>query len=401
MIVIIILRIPFYLKRRICIIRVSSGYVLNPIRKGGIVMIFTPDLNKDLRGITTPALDLDPLFAPKQSGYLGADAVLSIPLTDGRVLWCFGDTLIGRREKGKRILEAMPHNTIAIQSPGPVGPENVEWILTDNKGRLADFFSLPPREKDKWIWPATGICLDGEVFIFGNVVTHEKGSCDALSFRVVGSRLFRIADTSGHPIDWKMESTPVEHPFERILFSSACLLEPPFLYILGVEFFTGRLPIRNTYTVLARVNMDDLRREKKSPRFEYYCGEVESCEWRSGGGRIFPLYQPGVAESTLYYDAPRKRYLATTYYPGKPDYHIVTAPALTGPWSWPTLIFREEKSRPVNAYLFYAFRMHPHLAAHEDEMILTYIVNARSVSDLLVDCERYYPRFLRIDLSRL
>lgn len=363
--------------------------------------MFTPDLNTDLRGITTPAPDLDPLFAPKTSGYLGADAALSIPLTGGRVLWCFGDTLIGRQEKGKRVLEAMPRNTIAIQSPGPAKPENVEWILTDKKGKLSDFFCLPPGEKDKWFWPATGICLDGELFIFGNVVMPAKGSCEALSFRVVGSRIFRVADTSGHPLDWKFESTPVEHSFERVLFSSACLLEPPFLYILGVEYFAGRIPIRNTYTVIARVALDDLRRKSKSPRFEYLCGEVESSEWRSSGGRLFPLYQPGVTESTLYYDAPRKRYLATTYYPEKPEYLVVTAPSLTGPWSRPLLIFREEKSRPVDTYLFYAFRMHPHLAAHEDEMILTYIVNTRSGSDLLVDCERYYPRFLRIDLSRL
>jgi hypothetical protein len=364
-------------------------------------MTLDSNLYRDLRDIAKPAPDLDALFAPKKSGYLGADAVLTIPLTYGRVLWCFGDTLIGRIDKGKRIMEAMPRNTIAIQSKGPASPENIEQILTDKKGRLADFFSLPSKEKDKWFWPATGICLDDELFIFGNVVTHAKGSCEALCFRVVGSRIFHVSDTSGHPLDWKMKSIPVKHSFERVLFSSACLVEPPFLYILGVEFFKSRIPIKNTYTVLARVNMDDLRLMKKSLQFEYFCGEVETSHWAKNGHRLFPLYQPGVTESTLYYDAPRKRYLSTTYFPHKPEYYIVTAPELTGPWSWPSLIFREERSRPVDAYLFYAFRMHPHLAANKDEMVLSYIVNARSVSDLLVNCERYYPRFLRVDLGRL
>ncbi|MCX7766986.1 MAG: hypothetical protein N2246_09825, partial [Candidatus Sumerlaeia bacterium] len=173
-------------------------------------------VGEDLRNLTKPAREFDRLFAPQEYGYLGADAALSIPLNDGRILWLFGDTLIGRQESGKRIIEAMPRNTIAIQYPGAPGPENVEWILTNREGVPSAFFSLPPTESERWFWPGTGLCIDKELFIFGYGVSSAPGECEALAFKVDDCWLIRIRDTSGHPYDWKIEVQPVGIPNREV-----------------------------------------------------------------------------------------------------------------------------------------------------------------------------------------
>lgn len=356
----------------------------------------------DLRHITTPAIEFDRLFAPKDYGYLGADAALSIPLGDGRILWIFGDTLIGQQKSGKRILEAMPRNTIAIQYPGAPVPENIEWIVTNRDGVPSDFFSLPPTEADRWFWPGTGICVDKELFVFGYGVSYAPGECEALSFKVDDCWLIRIRDTSRHPYDWKKEVLPLKMPDRSIWFASACLLESPFLYLLGIKLAPERLSSTITSAVLARVPIEDLCKRGHLCSIEYLNYGEESIKWEPTANNLAQLFQPGVTECSIWYDAQRKRYLATTYYFSQfPDFFITTAPELTGPWSFPRLVFREQSATPISAHLFYALRMHPHLAANADEMILTYIVNTRCQKDLLENCDKYYPRFLRVDLTKL
>ncbi|MCD6384679.1 DUF4185 domain-containing protein [Candidatus Sumerlaeota bacterium] len=364
-------------------------------------MSFVGESYNDLRHITTQATELDCLFAPRSSGYIGADAALSIPLSDGRILWVFGDTLIGTQKHGKRKVTAMPRNTIAIQSPGPARPENIEWFLTNRKGEPADFFTLPAEEHNRWFWPGTGICINGELFLFGYGVTYAKRECEALSFRVLNSWVMRVRDTSRHPYDWQIEPIPIPRPLDNVWFCSSCLLESPFLYLLGVMFLPGLPSFKITSAVLARVRVEELFKKEHTYTFEYWCNADKSQYWSSDAYHLATLYQPGVTECSIFYDAPRERYLATTYNPRNAEFYITTAPSLTGPWSPPALIFREQNAKPVHAHLFYTLRMHPHLRANEDEMILTYVVNTRSISDLLEKCDVYYPRFLRIDLTRL
>jgi hypothetical protein len=356
---------------------------------------------KNLQHITKSAPEFDRLFTPHKTGYLGADAALSIPLPDGRVLWLFGDTLIGRQEQGKRIFEAMPRNTVAIQYPGAVCPENIEWIFTGRQGIPSDFLSLPKDEQNRWFWPGTGVCIDAELFLFGYRVTFAKSGCEALSFRVLDSWMMRVRDTSGHPREWQIEAQPFPSSLHKGLFCSACLFEEPFLYLLGIYFKSGLKSFQDTSSVLARVHVEDLRKNESLFHLEYWSEGRESPDWTGDPDPPAVLYKPGVTECSLFYDAPRGRYLATTYRPSKPDFYITTAPSLTGHWSPPALISREQDSRPVQSHLYYAMRMHPHLASTRDEMILTYIVNTRSFADLLTSCDKYYPRFLRIDLNGL
>jgi hypothetical protein len=345
---------------------------------------------------------LDRLFAPKPEGYLGADCAMSIPLPDGRTLWLFGDTLMGRMESGVRHWNGMPRNTAAIQPAGPPDSARIEWHLTDAHGAPATFLTVPEDTGSQWFWATSGICLCGELFLFGYGMTVAPGECEALAFRIVEPWLLRIRDTGGSPAAWAIEKARLDWGLSDGGFATACTVAGDFLHLLGV-----RIPdmqnLDNMSAILARVRVGDLVSRGAGAAFEYWCGPDGggACAWARDPGRLEPVFRPGVAESTIYFDAPRGRYLATTCNHHEPAYMITTAPAPEGPWSKPRVVFRCSEGQPPERHLFYAFRMHPHLAAHPDEMVCTYVVNARHPEDLLTTPDIYYPRFIRIDLREV
>lgn len=351
--------------------------------------------------IAMPIDDLSKIFAPQKRGFLGADADLSIPLSDSRTLWIFGDTIIGNKNGSERNMKFMPRNTIAIEQPGEAVFEKFEWIFKDKNGRVADFFVYDDKDKNNWLWITAGCAANNELFLFGYEITHKQSKCEAMSFKVLKNYFIYVPDTSGHPLDWKQEKYPLIHPFEHALFASACFIEKTFLYLFGTEYKSKSSLIKNVSATLSRIRIKDLRKRNNSFPFEYYGVKNGIIGWYKNPDNLIPLYNPGVSESTVYFDAPRKRYIATTYYVNTPDFYVISAPSLIGKWSEPVKIFRENRFKPLNKYFYYALRMHPHLASSEDEMIFSYIVNSKAVADLLNNSDIYYPRFLRIDLNKI
>ncbi|GAB4318092.1 MAG: hypothetical protein Kow0059_11370 [Candidatus Sumerlaeia bacterium] len=349
-------------------------------------------------GTARPDPTLDRLFAPRPEGYLGADAALSIPLPDGRVLWVFGDTLVGRLEGRRRIIRGMPRNSVAIQHGCASDPEAIEWTLTGPDGAWRSFFRLPEGgPADKWLWVTAGVCLDAELFLFGYGVVAAPGDCEALSFRLVDSWLLRVRDVGGMPGDWRIEASRLPFPSDGPWMCSSAWAGDGWVYLIGIQ---GRIDVsfRHLAAVLARVESGDLKERGGAAAFEFWTGPPGGERWSARPDALAPLFQPGPAECTVFWDAPRRRFVATTYQASRPEYLMTTAPAITGPWSRPVLVYRAGGFEPADEYLYYAFRMHPHLAAGPDDMALTYIVNPRRVAGLTDATELYYPRFLRLDL---
>ena len=86
-----------------------------------------------------PHFDCTPSF-PFQQEWVGADAAYSIPMSDGRDVWIFGDTLYGDERQVTGDVPQMVHNTIGISTC-----KNGEWkihytIRRDAKGDRDSFF---------------------------------------------------------------------------------------------------------------------------------------------------------------------------------------------------------------------------------------------------------------------
>ncbi len=352
--------------------------------------------------IAIPAPDLTTILAPHNKGYLGADAVLSVPLPDGRTVWFFGDTIIGSIRDGKRTLDAMPRNTIAVQDRGAPTPSSIRLFLYDSQGKPKTYLRFPDRPEEQfWLWPGTAVYHNGCILAFCNSVTHAKGPCEALCFRVVDPWLARIHVTSGDPPDWAIEYEPLPWTIPHTLLSAACHPLGSFLYLLGTQRKHPKNQLTRGDAVLSRVETAALDRDARQWRAQYWSTTAQGPAWSDSPEALHPVFHPGTAETTLYYDAPRRRYMVTTYRPAKPDLFVLTAPALEGPWSEPIHIYTCTEGFPRERFLFYALRMHAHLMTSPDEMVLSYIVNARGLTDLMEHTDTYHAHFLRLDLRKI
>ena len=120
--------------------------------------------------------------------------------------------------------------------------------------------------------------------------------------------------------------------------------------------------------------------------------------WTRNPGEAAVMFRPAVTEGGIHHDHPRGRFVATTYCTRTPDFMVATAPTLAGPWSEPVVVFRAREHDPVDKFLSYTFRIHPHLSPNPDTLVLTHVVNAKSLEDVLCRTDNYYPRFVKLDL---
>src|SRR5262245_21921458 len=98
----------------------------------------------------TPAPEWDSKFAGKK-GWIGGDGVYSVALGRKRILWLFGDTLLGTVKEKRRTGATMVNNTIAVQS-GRGKDAEIRFVTGKAKdGKPAAFFT--PSDGKGWLWP--------------------------------------------------------------------------------------------------------------------------------------------------------------------------------------------------------------------------------------------------------
>ena len=98
----------------------------------------------------------DSLLEFGQRGWLGADGAVSVPLGEDKIIWFFGDTIVGYvTPQGERKGAPGIRNSIGIQdltAPSP-GKMTYYWDLTD--GVPGSFFMAENFDRDYLYWPLT------------------------------------------------------------------------------------------------------------------------------------------------------------------------------------------------------------------------------------------------------
>jgi hypothetical protein len=78
---------------------------------------------------------------PFQGEWLGADAAYSIPISEGRVVWIFGDTMIGKERVVTGDIPRMVRNSIGVSTCDASKGWKIEYVIRkDNSGQSLDFF---------------------------------------------------------------------------------------------------------------------------------------------------------------------------------------------------------------------------------------------------------------------
>ncbi len=350
--------------------------------------------------------DLGPQFVNNPHRMVGQDGAYSIPLGDGRVLWYFGDTLIG--ERPKESLWYIFGNPVGGQDLSGKGPfdqmiTNTGLILRDSTGRggLNDFsyvlnadgklrqlvLPLPGEHPDKdRTWCMHGCKLGDVLYLFFMKIRmlEEGGDPFPVGFEIVGTGL-----AVGSDRDWTFER--IEHKGTTVLWPSD---QPQFAAAVLVDkeadrvFLYGSLqaPDFRYHAYLARVRPNDMQR---IDRYEYFSGDPE--RWSRDVREAEVVFSGMPNEMSVSYNAYLGKYLAVHCMGLTGEIVGRTAPAPWGPWSEGTLLWKVSPPEKPIPYprLIYAGKEHPELAEENGRILyITYI-----------EFEEYFPHLIEVTLE--
>ncbi|MEM7134276.1 MAG: DUF4185 domain-containing protein [Chloroflexota bacterium] len=332
--------------------------------------------------------------------WLGADAALTIPLTDDRVLWLFDDTFVAVSDAYTRKVSKMVRNTVAIQIG--VDPRTASMTFhwrQDANGSPASFF---PERGSQWYWPRHGILLDeGPLVIFLFLMGATPGQ--GLGFAHEGYALALIDNPHMSPEMWNLQIIDGKPNAYGIIPATAVVQDGEYIVALAIHQESTRMGehpgmlVRYPSKQLAQGNMDSA---------EWWAGERRG--WLpeselSAGGPAYVLDDAG-AECSLHWDERTESFIHVASYGfGDTTIGLRTAPAITGPWSSPITVYDPPESDRPQPFV-YAAKAHPKLAGpNAADLVVTYATNSFEFSDLFtMEGERslYWPRLVLVPVGK-
>jgi len=276
----------------------------------------------------------------------------------------------------------MVRSSVAIQEGTDPSTATITFSWrTGDDGRPADFW---PRDDGEWDWPGHGIRLGERLVVF---LVRERAVPTGLGFEATGWDAVLIDNPDAAPPQWRMRRLePPPGPANAIV-SGGVVREGPHVYALASTEPAGDLPV-----FLLRWPADALT-QGDFPSLRWWGGRRHG--W-TGDPSIPPaaLFEGGQAELSLLADSVTGGFLVvqTTGF-GPAELAIRQAPALTGPWSAPSAVYRPpEFDRP--GIMIYAGKAHPDLSGAD--LVLTYATNSFEFTQHFSDPDLYYPRFVRL-----
>lgn len=134
-------------------------------------------------------------------GWLGADGGSSVSLGDGRSLWLFGDTFIGREGALDRAQTTLIANSIGIARCTPAG-FTIDYAWKKSGSTAQAFF---PSKDGLDFWPVSAILVDGLLQIILIAVDKHPAQANGLGFVIKGTSLATIKDWHKDPEAWTLD----------------------------------------------------------------------------------------------------------------------------------------------------------------------------------------------------
>lgn len=332
--------------------------------------------------------EADDLF--RGDGYwMGADVASTVDLGGDRILWLFGDTWIDPSGAGTRQGARMVSNSVAIQT----GRSPVTASITFHWGRAEDGVpdALFPDRGGESLWFGNGVRLEDRLLLFFSRVLRGTGG--GLGFESVGWTALMVENPDAEPGHWRVRTlaTPPNPLGVLVGFAGVVRLDE-YVYALGSQD-----PVKSHPIFAARWSVEDARKgDLLHP--EWWAGERLGWVPDSSSAPRHPLIGNGQSELSIHVDEATGRFLAVhTQGFGPADVVMRAAPALTGPWSSPRLVYRPPEYYRPNV-MIYAGKAHPELTGAD--LVLTYATNTFKGTEHLSDRLIYYPRFVRLSRCR-
>jgi hypothetical protein len=341
---------------------------------------------------TQPRLRVEPLphydaAFERASGWTGGDGAYSTALGADRLLWLFGDSLIGRVEDGRRLHPRLIHNSVAIQSgPAPSAGGMAFTHREKADGSPEAFFQA--EQDGGWLWPYHGVRTPRGLYLFLLQIEPAEGPA-AFGFRLVSTWLGRVANPDEPPERWNLLRQRVPWTSERRVLGSWVLVQGGTCYIYGtIEEAAAGAAVK--HMIVARAPIDRLG---DFGAWRFFSGTG----WAAEAERAERVCENVAGEFSVSYHPALGRY-ALVYTEGglSPDILLRFSPRPEGPWGKPLKVYRCPEAARDPRIFCYAAKGHPELAEGPKELVVTYMANATELALLESDARLYRPRFVRI-----
>lgn len=380
-------------------------------------------------------------FKSNSAQVVGHDGAYSIPLSNGKVFWSFGDTLVGPERRGydPRKIDI---DTWVLKDPW--AKENMSMI--SNSGLIADakdiselmyggfqyfihkrkvdgkelveareIIPVPNKLKHEGkqrtaFWPVDGIEINGKLYFFYLMVTTVMSAIDVYGTGMVRSthhyetferlqsiRLTqpkKLVGSSELPFIWWNNSRD-EGRKQIPAFGTAVLKDiiDNYIYIYGSAIeYRGDSAVHAVF--LARVKKNGI---EDITKYEYLTeAPSKQNDFTSGWGddpqKTVSIFDGNANELSVSYNPYLGKYVAIYSYAERvhADYeiHMRTSNSPAGPWNKPLTIYRPQGSRRKDSC--YAAKEHPEYSKHLGKTIyVTYVSH-----------QRYFPELLEIELEK-
>ena len=344
---------------------------------------------------TFPRFTVEPLphyeaLFQHTSGWTGGDGAYSTPLGGNRILWLFGDTLIGEVKDGRRVILGMVPNSIAIQMGNEPQAASIDFFPD---GGSAPF--LKPEEGPGWFWPYHALRTPEGLYFF--LLQLERADIPPpFGFRLVSTWLGHVRNPDEPPHRWIFSRRKIPWGNAQRQFGSFVLMKEDHCYIYGTvaELVKGQI---SWNLILARAPIGRLA-DFNSWLF------FRDGEWIADVDRAGWICENVASEFSVSFQPLLNQYVLVYTEKGFSEHSnssvIRLSPNLHGPWSDPIPFYRCPEAQRNPRICCYAAKGHPEIALSPEELIITYVTNSCD-GDLkaLADASLYRPRFLRIHFA--
>ena len=268
---------------------------------------------------------------PFRDGWLGADAAYSIPLSDGRSVWIFGDTLYGDRRVVNGNDPHMVRNNTGISRCNERGEWQIQYVIRrGGDGGSQDFFQaqvLHPHARHTWYWALDGFVHEKDLWVTLLCVRNARVKRpDGFDFETCGTDLAKVSALDADPQKWKVAYFPLVPDGTAAYPSATATVDGAYAYLFALYEKAGR-PMLLTRVPLA--GLDDPVANLQS----LVKGEKKAGNWKRGfkPRDAIPVMDRGTSEMSVRYHPELKKWLAVMRSPDLSSDAILlrTAPALS------------------------------------------------------------------------
>lgn len=314
--------------------------------------------------------------------FLGADVGASVPLSDGRSIWVFGDTVRGAEVGGDR----MVRNSMLMFEPGCLRP-----VVPPDGGAV-----IPDRDATVGYWPMSIAVVPQKGFdLVGVMAQRVTGSGNAWSFQTLGPAVavFRVEPGELPELIEVTDLGPDDPSPANPTWGAASAIGPDgFVYLYGT--FKPADGASFGYGVqVARAPVADVPHQQK---WTYWNG----VEWQPDPAQAAVLVQPvgGVSQTFSVVFRDGKTYLISKRDEALGEDLIAwVGDQPQGPFvaSAPLAYIPSQPDKHLWVYMPIA---HPDLLPKPDSVVVSVSRNSDDLSIVLADPALYRPFFLEIEL---